>query len=680
MLALAVGMTAIAQERAAFNKKSEAFKTPVLTKVQDPQGKDNAPVMNFTPAEVITRAATHNAAKGFDEWETMTTLYDLQSNSMIGNRIAVWPDGTAAVTATWSSDDNSTSYGTRGTGYNYFNGSEFGDQPEARVEPLKSGWPSITAVGNSEFLTSHNANGVSLYTRDVKGEGAWNDVNLFATENYHGYASALGAWAWSRIASTGNGQYLHATMADYFSDANSHTRYVVTYYRSTDGGHTWSEPANPPLVDPDEYELLISGDEVMMATNGDRIAILFCSMNYDLFYIYSEDNGETWTKQIIWNFRGTDHAWDWGRTDVTSDTDTIWCPDNSASIAIDNAGTVHVAFGLSRWCPAPSSGWGYYSYWPYSDGIVYWNSNYTNEQGGHNIPDFGQWSGDANHPEWALNGPDGIDNTLCDDRIWALAEADGYNNLNILLPDTDGNGEVDYSEYWPSSMYFGYRTFGISTLPSISIDENNNMIIAYSVLSETRTGEVPSGNLWYYRDAWITARDSEGTWFYDAINLTEDYAHSTDEVFSVTTNCQGQNGDFWVAYSADDEFGLVLDYSSGDDAQSTATDNIIFAVRVNPTDLPGFDHVEEVVNPMTSARVYPNPATNVLNVEVNASQSSDVIMSVFNIMGQKVAEKTGNISTGINTLSINTNELSSGVYFVTVKANGFDKTMKFVVK
>ena len=176
MLALAVGTTAFAQQKVAVNRKSDAFKTPVLTKIQDAQGKDCEAAMNFTPAEVMTKVATHRATKAYDEFETMTTIYDLQSNSMIGNRIATWPDGTAAVTATWSSDESP--YSTRGTGYNYYDGSDFGDQPEERVESFKTGWPSITAAGNGEILTSH-ATGVYMFKRDAKGEGDWNEIQHF---------------------------------------------------------------------------------------------------------------------------------------------------------------------------------------------------------------------------------------------------------------------------------------------------------------------------------------------------------------------------------------------------------------------------------------------------------------------------------------------------------------------
>ena len=86
MLALAVGMTsAFAQVKPNFKafKKSDAYKTSVSAKVQDLKGREAAPA-SFAPTEAITRAAVHHAAKGFDEWETMETFYDLQSVLLYG--------------------------------------------------------------------------------------------------------------------------------------------------------------------------------------------------------------------------------------------------------------------------------------------------------------------------------------------------------------------------------------------------------------------------------------------------------------------------------------------------------------------------------------------------------------------------------------------------------------------
>ena len=520
MLALVVGLTTIAQVKNPV-KKSSIYQASGLSKTET-LGKVDA-VMNFAPGEVMTKTeATHKSAKDYEEWETMVTRYDLQSNSLLGNRIAVWEDGTAAVTATWAKDN---SFSTRGTGYNYFDGEDFSDQPDARVEPFRSGWPSITPVGNGEILTSHggpdpqgNDTWVRMYKRETKGEGEWNQIHEFVDDDYQGLG--CGAWTWAKIATTGNGQYVHVIMCDNFTDAEGHTRSMVSYCRSTDGGETFSDPANPPLVNPGEdYLYDIGGDDYIIATNGDRIAILFSNMDFDLFYIYSEDNGETWSKQVVWNFRGEDHAYDWGRTDLSTEQgDTLWTPDRSASLAIDNDGVVHVVFSLYRWAPAPSSGWGYYGYFYFTFGVVYWNSNYENEQGGHNIPDFGQWSGDAQFTdEWYTTH--GINYTLMDDRLALLANADGSRNLNFFTSDENHNDTLDYDNEILNNVWGAYRTAGIYTYPSISIDENNNMIIAFSSLSESRTGQLPDGKPYYLRNLMITGRNAEGEWFYDAYNL-----------------------------------------------------------------------------------------------------------------------------------------------------------------
>ena len=356
-------------------------------------------------------------------------------------------------------------------------------------------------------------------------------------------------------------------------------------------------------------------------------------------------------------------------------TDTINTSDNSHSIAIDNNGVVHAAFGLFHW---RVTGGGYYTYYPAGYfGIVYWNSNYTNEQGTHEILPFGQSSIDANHPEWV---PNRLGWTLHPDRIEELAEL-GNNQANLPLfgyVDEDGNGELDYDNVTGANWH--YRSLGLATMPGISVDEFGNVAIIYSVWSESRVSDETGFS---FRSAYVTCKDSQGQWFDDAINLAEDFMHQYEEQYPCTASAIGQHGSFWTLYSGDDAQGLYLDisdtYPNSNGGQ--LTENYIYAVKITPA-FPGWDGVDEqeAVNPMTTSRVYPNPATDVLNIEVNASQASEMSITVFNLMGQKVMDKNVTLNTGINTPSISTSSLTSGIYFVTVKANGFENTMKFIVK
>ena len=640
-LILAVGMTAFAQRVTL--QKTELAKQCVLTKIQDPNDAEGFD-LNFTPNPIMTRNMGD-----LDEFQVMMTVYDKQTNGSIGNRIATWPDGTASVVATWS--QQSSTYSDRGAGYNFFDGSDFGEWPEARQEEIKSGWPSICAVGNGEVMASH-ATGTNIYRREKKGEGEWELVTNLEKPQ------------WPRVCASGNGQYVHLIGTESTTDANGNTIYNNWYSRSTDGGLTWSEPVCPPEVDPELVHNHIGADDYVMASNGNTVAILFGGLTYEMFYIISYDNGETWQKQVVAEFP-YGHGHDWYDETHSSATDSIWWQDNSQSIAIDNNDVVHVAFGLTRWAPAPDSGYGYITYWPYTVGIVYWNSEYVNNEGGHEILRFGKEPIDAEHPEWATNGTAGVSSTLNEDRLDALADADNNQHLHIFgLVDEDGDGTVSYSEYWDGHL--AYCDYGIANCPAISIDENNNMVIVYSVLSETRIYQ----DLFYFRSAYATYRDSDGLWYDDVENLCEDFMHTYDECYPTFAACNAYNGEFWVAYSADDQIGLLVDGDTG------GTENYIWAVRLTP----GIDGVKESVNPMTAVRVYPNPVQDVLNLEINASMASEMNVSIYNIMGQKVMESNTNVTTGINGRQVNVSNLNAGIYFVTVKANGFENTQKFIVK
>ncbi len=662
-LAMAVAMTGFAQkvDKSAKNFSVTVEKPSALRTID---GSAAEGIQFNMPERMV--AATANRNDDVEEFDAMTTNYDLQSNSALGNRMTSWPDGSVSTVATWD-HSNMTSFPDRGAGYNYYDGSSMGDEPEVRQEPEKSGWPSIVACGDGELLASH-ATGVNVYYRPTKGEGEWTLLKNWGAD--------YGSPTWPRIVCSGpNDEYIHVVMCKQISVNGGYDNHVY-YVRSTDGGQTWSELADLPLIDNDadgDYRNQFSADDYVMAANGNNVAILLGAYTAEVVYIISHDNGETWEKQVVlpWPEEGA-HAHEYDDF-PNGCTDTLVACDNSHSIAIDNDGTVHVAFALFRWMQTDVD---HYTYWPaYRYGIVYWNSNYTNEQGGHEIPLYGDFSEDADHPEWGWSG---LGESFQIERIDALCEADGHNNLHYFgYADENGNGVMDYTNVTGATWH--YRSLGLATMPAISIDQEGNMAIAYSVWSETRiSGETGFS----YRSAYVTMRDNGGTWFDEAYNLSEGFVHEYEEQYPVWTAPKAYDGAFWVSYSGDDAQGLYLDISDSypNSNGGVLTENYIYGVKIVP-DLAGWSvDNHEAVNPMTTTRVYPNPVSNELFIEVNASQSSEMNISVFNLMGQKVMEKNVNVNTGINTPSINTSDLNSGIYFVTVKANGFENTMKFIVK
>ena len=672
---MAVAMTGFAQRASVSNdvkNASATAKKPAAARQID--GSAAQGIQFSMPQNMVN---TSRSLDDFDEYQIMTTNYDLQSNSAIGNRIATWPDGSASFVATWD-HSGQTSFPDRGAGYNFYSPDQgMGDEPEVRQEPMKSGWPSIAACGDGEILASH-ATGVNLYYRPTKGQGEW--------ELIYNWGNDYESPTWPRVVVSGpNNEYVHVVMCKQISLPDGTLDNHVYYVRIKHVGDTWDVPQELldfPGIDNSadgEYRNQLSADDYVMAANGNNVAVMFSSYTTEVFYMISHDNGETWERQIIAPFPilGADgnpvHAINFDDYPEGM-TDSIHTSDNSHSIAIADDGTVHAAFGLFHWQVADADS---YTYWPaYGYGICYWNSNYTNEQGTHEIPIFGSFSGDAAHTEWMANG---VGYTLIPERLEELAQAgNNYNNLCVFgYVDENGDGEITYDNVTGATWH--YRSLGLATMPSVSVDNLGDVCIVYSVWAESR---VCGSTNFCYRSIYAAYKDFAGEWVLDenGINLCQDFMHEMDEAYPCVAATNGYNGVFWVMYSADQNQGLYLDISDTypNSNGGVLTENYFYACMIRPEGM-GINE-QEAINPMTSTRVYPNPASDVLNIEVNASQASEMSISVYNIMGQNVMNQNVNVTTGMNTRSINISELNSGIYFVTVKANGFENTMKFIVK
>jgi hypothetical protein len=86
-------------------------------------------------------------------------------------------------------------------------------------------------------------------------------------------------------------------------------------------------------------------------------------------------------------------------------------------------------------------------------------------------------------------------------------------------------------------------------------------------------------------------------------------------------------------------------------------------------------------NPLAAFNVFPNPANEILNITF-AGNREDVKFSLYNAIGQvMMTEKSGDIQNlNENTLQMNVNELSNGVYFLNVSSgNSNTKTIRLVI-
>jgi hypothetical protein len=94
----------------------------------------------------------------------------------------------------------------------------------------------------------------------------------------------------------------------------------------------------------------------------------------------------------------------------------------------------------------------------------------------------------------------------------------------------------------------------------------------------------------------------------------------------------------------------------------------------------GIKHNSSVVKDYSLSQNYPNPFNPTTNIKFSIKNSSLVTLRVYDVTGRMVTELVNEkLSTGSYDYSFNGTNLSSGVYFYTLKADGFTDTKKMML-
>jgi hypothetical protein len=620
-LALVIGFTAISQ---VAKVPKQLLNTPKTVKIQKPLQDlpDNysAPVNPTVESRDIA----------LDPSETIlgSSYYDLWSNYSYCSRLFRYADGTMA--ATWTRGMTPSAYPDRGTGYNFYNGSEWAAQPDARIESVRTGWGSYAPLGlNGEIIVAHNGAGLEISQRDTRFTGTWTETA------YAGSASPCYP-TWPKVVTSGDeNQYQHIFYTSYNSGSAAICG-TIQYTRTSDGGATW-DPQDIMLdgMGTDEY-LGFGSEAYVCAAKGDIVALFVAYTWTDMFIMKSIDNGDTWQKIMVREFPIPFYDLE------TMALDTTFVCDNSATLVIDNSGKCHVAFGISRVLEDLSQP-GYYTLFPWIDGIVYWNED---------MPPF---SADlqALAPPYYPQYPN---TELIED----------YNYVGFS-PDVNDNGVGDFI-VTADQLPMTYNTIGLSSMPTMTIDDQNQIFLAWSSYTETF-----DNSFYNYHKIWARAY-ANGVWG-PLDHVTGSIVHFFDE-------------SIWpyFAPTSDDNVHLIYntDMYPGYSLRSPTPDhdpveNFIYYAAIPKDDLLTGIGDNHPINSTGVSQNYPNPFDGETTITVNLQKAADLSMVVSNTLGQQVMEiKKGNVSAGTYYFHVDGSKLQDGMYFYTVKANDSEVTRKMI--
>ena len=651
--------------------------------------------VNFAPSERPSEFVPTPNSKGTYVNTIGNSYYFLVSNSNMRNTISWSPDEKTCA-ATWTMGSVKK---VRGTGINYFDATKLYwghlpgvEDPFDRIEDGPTTGPTAWAPGwgahvfteEGECIISHCTAAVDgkgamvINRREKRGEGEWIQSLLQGPVLVGGTTAIL----WPTVTAVGNTIHMFCitnqdTLTPY--PPSGHARHPL-YYRSTDGGATWSAPNDFIGTIPDADFDRISGDGYTITARGNHVVILYnCPFGLRVCYLESTDGGDSWTRKVVY-----DCPFDWESVGVP--VGPAINPTNSA-VAIGDDGVVHVAFSGLMIYRKPDNQPGYYYPWyAHWSGIFTWNSNqptltledfdiqydWDNEE----IIDFGYYE----KPFFIYAPGIGTEDFIFSDNWTVDMLVDNYTNKGFVeFPRLIAEG---------GKVYLSYSSVIAEPLLHHSNDRYVRGVFLTVSNDNGETFNQPENTFWlsycaeYYYYDW-TGFDPNNpmanppepvvvtengyptmsssiqnnkivlTWMNDMFQFPEwpDNSHSPDP---------------WVA-SPFKVYSFIIDVNdiNSSDQKWYMTKNIYYG------DFPVVTKVTEQT--LENLQIYPNPATD--NVLVKLDTYVPFTVTVTNMMGQVVKTIQGQ-----GEVNINVADYQSGVYIVNVKTASATTSQKLIVR
>ena len=579
---------------------------------------DNAVMNPLQPAN-----STVNT-KAVLEDELGTTRYDLQTNEACQNRFYVYPDGTMG--GTWTMGMVETAYADRGTGYNYFDGTNWGTPPSARIESVRTGWPSYCPWnGNGELVIAHAATGtlnLIMNTRPVKGTGTWTQTGAPVAPT-----GVTGGLAWPRTITNGtNHQNIHV-IALSLPTGNGGTVYkgldgALLYWRSVDAGATWNKiGVQLPGLDSTNY-VSFGGDEYAWgAPHGDTLYFVVGGPYSDMYIMQSNDNGDNWTKIPILSNANKKLK------PVPAYLPPWASSDGAVACEMGKNGVIHVCSGIGGGEIQSSTEYILIQ----RNGLIYWNTTMPMLRDSLNL-----------------------------DTLDAHGQLLGYYS--------DGPAPGDTLKVIQS-----YRV-GLTSHPQISIDDAGNIVVIWDGITWQNPQNTTNYN---YRHIWTRGWNNATqlwSWPQKDLNSSIDYIY-LEFVFPSMGKILLNNNFDYIYQMGNTPGSAVLTTTLATQTCDIQHRQVLIDTAVNVgITTPNSKKIFVGQN-------FPNPVNGTTTFNVYLDKTATVIVEVSDVTGEKVMiNDNGFVTSGAHQFTIDASHLSTGLYFYTVKINGQSYTHKMIVE
>lgn len=434
-------------------------------------------------------------------------------------------------------------------------------------------------------------------------------------------AGEFGSLTWPRTVAVGN--TIHAIIGTSAGDAETGFLAPVYYGKSTNGGASFDTVsaafAAAAGYDSNFHAGDVGGDSYAIDANGSTVAILILGTTEDVVLLKSTDAGATWSKKIIREFPIAKYTG--GITDANGDTvaDTLLGVTSNGSVVVDHNGTVHVAFCDLLVLDPDGAGLSVFLT-ATSDYVNYWND---------------------------------MDTTII--------------GVPTLL-DLNNNGTFDSGSDFTGATLVRYGNSGFTLNPMLTRGAANSplantIVMTYCAVAEEDTNDVGVD----YRNIYVQSTNDKGATWSDITNVSQT---SNQENMFVTVPAElDANGTLHMQWQQD--------FDPGNAVQGAHASSVADIVYDQMTITTGLNNTKKLD---ASIVAYPNPTSDVTNLNITMNKASKAEIKLVNMLGQTVRTMSVDLTAGANKVSMNVADLSAGLYSVVLTSNGQSATEKIMVK
>lgn len=219
---------------------------------------------------------------------------------------------------------------------------------------------------------------------------------------------------------------------------------------------------------------------------------------------------------------------------------------------------------------------------------------------------------------------------------------DNANNLSLI---SNQYIDIDWTKPIASSIIKDGTANDIdTTFIGTQLDLN------YTMAKDTNSGV----STYYYAIGTTAGSQNIVSWTNNALNL-----NATKTGLSLTNNQK-----YFIMVKSVNNAGLVSD--------SVVSDGVIYLMPTGLTES----------NALNELSIYPNPTTDKATISLISSSNETLHYVLYDALGKQIEQKELLITSGINTLEINSKQLqlSKGIYFIKLTSSGKEITKKLIIE